>query len=118
MDELFLHTCCGPCASVAVPAWRREGVEPELWFWNPNIQPEAEHARRLDSLMRFATAEGVGVLGPPAVVTRPRREAWGEWAEALAGESPELCCRRCLRLRMLGAAEAAANAGATRFSTT
>ncbi len=118
MDELFLHTCCGPCASVAVPAWRREGVEPALWFWNPNIQPEAEHTRRLDSLLRFAGAERVAVLARPAGATRARREAWAEWAEALAGESPERRCRRCLRLRMLGAAEAAAGAGAARFSTT
>jgi epoxyqueuosine reductase len=118
MDELFLHTCCGPCASVAVPAWRHEGVEPTLWFWNPNIQPEAEHARRVDSFARFAAAEDVRAVVAGSGDVERRATAWREWAGALAGATADERCRRCLRLRLLSAAEAAAEARAGRFSTT
>ena len=115
MDTLFLHTCCGPCATVAVPAWRREGVEPAVWFWNPNIQPDAEHARRLDSFTKFAAAEELAVVRPAA---RARDAAWSAWATALGSAAADERCRRCLRLRLLAAAEAAAATGARRFSTT
>jgi predicted adenine nucleotide alpha hydrolase (AANH) superfamily ATPase len=118
MDGLFLHACCGPCATVAVPAWRSEGLEPSLWFWNPNIQPDAEHARRRDSFLRFAAAEEVPVVPLIEYKAGARSAAWGEWAAALASLSADERCRRCLSLRLDSAAEAAAAAGAARFSTT
>jgi epoxyqueuosine reductase len=118
MDELFLHTCCGPCASVAVPAWRREGVEPTLWFWNPNIQPGAEHARRLGSFARFAAEEQVPVVVAGSDDFSRRAAAWREWTDSLAGATADERCRRCLRLRLLSAAQAAAEVRAARFSTT
>jgi hypothetical protein len=116
MDDLFLHACCGPCATVAVPAWRAEGVEPRLWYRNPNIQPNVEHERRRDGLLRYAAAEAVAVAG-----AEPGGVAGGEWlawAASLAATPPEERCATCLRLRLAEAAEAAAAAGATRFSTT
>ena len=56
MDGLLLHACCGPCSTVAVPAWRERGLEPLAWFHNPNIQPAAELERRLESMRRFSRA--------------------------------------------------------------
>jgi len=117
MDDLFLHACCGPCATVAVPAWRAEGVEPRLWYWNPNIQPTVEHERRRESLLRFAAAEEVTVIGAaPAVESAG--QSWRAWAASLAATPAEARCAECLRLRMADAAAAAVAAGATRFSTT
>ena len=101
-----------------MPAWRREGVDLRLWFWNPNIQPDAEHARRLESFLRLAAAEEVATVEPRAGATWGRRAAWTEWAAALAGASADERCRGCLRLRLLSVAEVAAATGATRFSTT
>ncbi|HQG03514.1 MAG TPA: epoxyqueuosine reductase QueH [Thermoleophilia bacterium] len=145
MDDLFLHACCGPCATVAVPAWRAEGLEPRLWFWNPNIQPAVEHERRRQSLLRFAAAEELAVVGAaPAAAddaagcaderAAPVRvgfateaasdggsaggSAWRAWAASLSATPPEARCAACLRLRMADAAAAAVRAGAARFSTT
>ncbi len=118
MDELFLHTCCGPCATVAVPAWRSEGFEPSLWFWNPNIQPDAEHSRRRDSFTRFAAAEKVAIVPSVARPSWARSVGWKLWTATLLEMSADERCRRCLRLRLLSAGEAAASAGASRFSTT
>ena len=115
MDDLFLHACCGPCATVAVPAWRAEGVEPRLWFWNPNVHPAVEQARRRAGLETYAAAEAV-----PLVEPRPRGQsaAWRDWAASLATTPPEARCAACLRLRLRAAAAAAAAVGAARFSTT
>ena len=115
MDDLFLHACCGPCATVSVPAWRSEGVEPRLWFWNPNVQPEVEHERRRAGLERYAAAEHVAVIVEDR--TTPGSE-WRAWAASLQATPPEARCATCLRLRMAEAAVAAVAADATRFSTT
>jgi predicted adenine nucleotide alpha hydrolase (AANH) superfamily ATPase len=114
MDDLFLHVCCGPCATVSVPAWRAQGVEPRLWFWNPNLQPAVEHERRQASLVRYAQAEEVAVATVPA--TAPGTE-WRAWAAALAATPPEARCAECLRLRLSDSAAAAVAAGARCFST-
>ena len=67
MDDLLLHACCGPCSTVAVPAWRERGVEPLAWFHNPNIQPAAELERRLESMRRYGRAAGLELVVEPAV---------------------------------------------------
>lgn len=115
MDDLLLHACCGPCASVAVPAWRRRGVEPVAWFGNPNIQPAVELERRLESMRRFSRAAGLelvvaegGGLGA----------AWGAWRAMLGEAFADERCGVCLRLRLHAAAAAAARLGVTRISTT
>jgi len=81
MTDLLLHTCCGPCSTVAVPAWRERGVEPVGWFENPNVQPAAELERRRESMSRFSRAAGLEL-----VVGQGGEEApgWGEWRERLA----------------------------------
>jgi epoxyqueuosine reductase len=115
MDELFLHACCGPCATVSVFAWRGEGLEPRLWFSNPNIQPAVELARREAALEQFAAAAEVALVIGEATASRER---WRVWAATLGTTSPEERCAACLGLRLDDAAAAAAAAGVERFSTT
>jgi epoxyqueuosine reductase len=114
MDDLLLHVCCGPCATVAVPAWRRHGLEPVGWFANPNIQPAAELQRRAESARRFARAAGLELLEPSAA-SAPA--AWRVWESSQAVAAPQERCRACLGLRLDGAAAAAAELGLRRFST-
>jgi predicted adenine nucleotide alpha hydrolase (AANH) superfamily ATPase len=115
MTDLLLHTCCGPCSTVAVPAWRQRGVEPVGWFENPNIQPAAELERRRESMRRFSRAAGLEL-----VVGQGGEEApgWGEWRERLAVAPPEQRCAVCLGLRLEAAGRAAHDLGFARFSTT
>lgn len=97
-----------------MPAWRARGLEPVGWSHNPNIQPEIEAARRLESLRRFARATGLELLvdeaGPAA--------GWEGWRARLGEAAPEERCALCLGLRLEAAAEAAAGLGFARFSTT
>jgi len=113
MDDLLLHACCGPCSTVAVPAWRERGVEPVAWFHNPNIQPSAESGRRLESMQRFSRAAGVDL-----VVGTDVAPAWAEWAGAAATAPPDERCATCLGLRLSACAAVAARLGVRRFATT
>jgi len=115
MDDLLLHMCCGPCATVAVPAWRKRGIEPLGWFHNPNVQPVAELERRLESACRYAGESGVELITDAST---GQAEAWRDWTAALATTAPEERCRDCLTLRLHGVAAAAARMGIPRFSTT
>jgi predicted adenine nucleotide alpha hydrolase (AANH) superfamily ATPase len=114
MTDLLLHTCCGPCASVAVPAWRRRGIEPLAWSCNPNIQPAAERARRDESMRRYARAAAVELL---VETSGGHEQAWAGWRGAQGATEPGERCRRCLGLRLDAAAAAAARLGLRRFST-
>jgi hypothetical protein len=115
MNDLLLHTCCGPCSTVAVPAWRERGAEPVAWFQNPNIQPAAELERRIESMRRYSRAAGLEL-----VIDRQHREpsAWDRWAVATRLAEPAERCAECLGLRLRAAAAAAARLGVPRFSTT
>jgi predicted adenine nucleotide alpha hydrolase (AANH) superfamily ATPase len=115
MTDLLLHACCGPCSTVAVPAWRERGIEPVAWFENPNIQPAAEAVRRAESMRRFSRAAGLEL-----VVLESSSEApeWVGWRGGLAEASPDERCAVCLGLRLDAAARTARVLGFARFSTT
>ena len=116
MDDVLLHVCCGPCSTVAVPAWRERGLEPVAWFHNPNIQPAAEHERRLESMRRFGCAAGLELVVEPDVAAGDAG-AWAAWVGLQGRAAPDVRCAACLTLRLEAAAAAAERLGVRRFST-
>ncbi|MCX6639945.1 MAG: epoxyqueuosine reductase QueH [bacterium] len=53
MMKVLLHVCCGP--DVTVPLERRELTDQlSLFFFNPNIHPTEEYARRLAAFLKVA----------------------------------------------------------------
>jgi predicted adenine nucleotide alpha hydrolase (AANH) superfamily ATPase len=115
MADLLLHTCCGPCATGVVPAWRERGVEPVGWFENPNVQPAAELERRLQSTLRYGRAAGLELIVPERGEEDP---GWRAWREDLSAATPGERCAVCLGLRLGAAGAAARDHGFARFSTT
>ncbi len=117
MTDLLLHTCCGPCSTVALPAWRERGVEPRGLVREPQHPagrgagaPPREHAAasaaRPASSWSCAEARGRGsrlgrVARPPR--GRRRRTSAAPPASACAWTRP---------------ARRRATLGFTRFSTT
>lgn len=52
--KLLLHACCGPCSCYPVRILREKGIEPTLYFFNPNIHPYMEWQRRLNAIKDYA----------------------------------------------------------------
>jgi predicted adenine nucleotide alpha hydrolase (AANH) superfamily ATPase len=119
MDDLLLHACCGPCSTVSVPAWRSEGLEPTLLFLNPNIHPDDERRRRLESLARFAAATRVDVAVDDSLGPADWLLAVGEGRDGLArAVDDEARCAACLALRLGETARQAAQRALPRIATT
>jgi hypothetical protein len=79
-----------------------EGADVTVCYANPNIAPEAEYARRRDTLLAYAEDVGIAVHELPY---EPER-----WAQAVAGTEGDRVarCRACYELRIgMVAAEAA-----------
>ena len=108
--RLLLHVCCAPCAAYPVPALRALGSRVTGYFFNPNIQPAGEHARRLEALERYAPALGLDLV--VAAEAQP-----DSWSAAVAGSGGDRC-RSCYELRLRATAREAQRGGFDAFSTT
>ncbi|OUO48632.1 hypothetical protein B5F79_00905 [Olsenella sp. An285] len=113
MTPLLLHACCGPCSLEPVRLLREEGFEPTILWTNPNIQPLAEHALRLYTLLAWAS----DVAHVDVIVAGDDRAAW-ERACAPAGFDRERRCRACYALRLEEACRVARERGFEHVSTT
>ncbi|MEW6308672.1 MAG: epoxyqueuosine reductase QueH [Bacillota bacterium] len=105
---LLVHACCGPCllgAARGLPAGNRL-----VYFANPNIEPEAEAARRWESLCSAAGAQGWEAVSAP--IGRQ------EWLEATQGLEAKERCQACYRVRLELTAAEAASRGIPAFTTT
>lgn len=115
--RLLLHACCAPCATVALQRLASH-FEITLLFYNPNIAPGEEYARRLRALetlvrdmplpRRVTLVQGAGERAP--------------FLAAAAGyeDEPEggARCEACFRLRLGYAAETASRLGIPYYGTT
>lgn len=115
--RLLLHSCCGPCSTACL-----ELLTPHfavtVYFYNPNILPEEEFFRRLDTQKQVLDtapfAKGVDLIVPD-------RDESAFWAAARGLENaPEggARCTECFRLRLDRTARAARELGFDYFATT
>lgn len=51
--KLLLHTCCAPCSVYCIDSLREEGIEPDVYWYNPNIHPYMEYKARRDCLKEY-----------------------------------------------------------------
>ena len=109
VGRLLLHVCCAPCAAYPVPAFRAQGQHVTGFFFNPNIQPDEEHQRRLDALEHFAPSLGLDLV----IAAAPGVES----GSAAAGRGDDRC-RRCYELRLRATAREARRGSFDAFSTT
>lgn len=57
--RMVLHSCCAPCAGEVIDAVLASGVQPLVFFYNPNIHPQAEYEIRKQENIRFCEKRGV-----------------------------------------------------------
>ncbi len=56
-DKLLLHICCAPCSIYTWHYFQHKGFKIQGLFFNPNIQPYRELARRKKALYSLAASE-------------------------------------------------------------
>jgi tRNA A37 threonylcarbamoyladenosine dehydratase/predicted adenine nucleotide alpha hydrolase (AANH) superfamily ATPase len=106
--KLLLHCCCAPCSVSCVKALRADGIEPELFWYNPNIHPYTEYSLRRDCLTEFAANENLKLT------------IHDEYGLRIFLDTVNQCgrCRKCYNLRLEKAASFAAQNGYSAFCTT
>lgn len=52
--KLLMHACCGPCSIYPIEVLRKEGIEPDIYWFNPNIHPYKEYENRLNALKELS----------------------------------------------------------------
>ncbi len=108
----FLHICCGPCG--IYPIQKLKASQPILFFYNPNIYPEEEYEKRLNSVSKISTLFKV-----PLIVGRYDKEEWFKSVFGLEGEKEGgKRCEVCFSFRLTETAKKAKDAGFTLFGTT
>ena len=110
---LFLHICCGPCATHVLEVLK-ESYHPKGFFFNPNLYPEEEYDKRLEAAGKLCRAKGIALLSPPY---QPDL-----WLEAVHGreKDPEggKRCEICIHYRLDATAAMAIQKGISSFGTT
>ena len=115
--RVLLHSCCGPCSSAVLEYLTRHFDVTLLWF-NPNLYPEAEFEKRLDTQRELI--EKMGLADAVELLVEPWRS--GEYYAAVAGLEAEPeggeRCTACFRLRLEETARLAKQRGFDYFCTT
>ncbi len=114
---LALHACCAPCSS-AVLERLNEAFRIAVYFYNPNISPEAEYRARAREITRLAAAMPLaadlrveeGPYEPECFYALTR----GHEADPEGGAR----CGICFEMRLRRTAEFAREIGADYFTTT
>lgn len=110
--SMLLHACCGPCSMYPLELLGTMGKDLDVFWFNPNIQPQFEWDRRYDNLVKAADHYNVRLIRQ------------GEGCEEEYWRSSEYLkefssrCEMCYDVRMDAVAKAAMEGGYTSFSTT
>ena len=60
--NILLHLCCGPCALYPLRTLRAAGHDVTGFFYNHNIHPYLEYARRRDAVVQMAELESLSLI--------------------------------------------------------
>ena len=113
-SRIVLHTCCAPCSSAILECLADNGIEPLIYYFNPNIHPRDEYLKRRDECTRHALRLGLEIVDGDY-----DHEEWCGRVRGLECE-PERGrrCAECFRMRLLATAKLASERGIGIFTTT
>lgn len=117
VPKLLLHSCCAPCSSYVLE-YLSQYFCVTVFYYNPNIAPEAEYRKRVEEQRKFI--EALPAAHPITFwegIYEPER-----YYESVKGleKEPEggARCEACFRLRLEEAARLAGEGGFDYFTTT
>jgi epoxyqueuosine reductase len=108
--KVLLHICCAPCAVYPHEVLRGAGHEVRGFFFNPNIHPYQEFARRAATLREYAEA------APLPIIWDETYDLEG-FLRLVAFREAERCTF-CYHLRLAAAARVARRGGFDAFTST
>lgn len=104
--DILLHACCAPCAS-SVYEFLDQSYSVAVNYYNPNIAPESEHARRLDELIRFSDIKGF-----PLFIGNYDIRKWTSRVKEFRSLGERSArCRECISIRLEETFQRAASLG-------
>ncbi len=109
--KLLMHTCCAPCSVYCIDSLRAEGIEPTVFWYNPNIHPYMEYKARRDCLRDYI--KSIGVRGIFV-------EDYGldKFCKAVSSDIASRCVKYCYRARLSQTVRYAHEHGFDVFTTT
>ncbi len=114
---LLLHSCCGPCSTYVLEYLERY-FDITVFFYNPNIYPEDEFAKRLNTqrevIEKHRSLNAVKMINLPYEHSEFLGFVEGFESEPEGGAR----CLECFRLRMEKTAQIALEEGFDFFTTT
>jgi len=114
MEQVLMHICCAPDATVPVVRLRAKGYEPVGFFYDPNIHPKAEYELRLDQARKLAAIDGFELIEGPYDPQRWFAATREFWREPEGGRR----CPVCFGVLLEVAARKAAELGIAVYTTT
>ena len=123
--KLLLHACCGPCSSYVLEYLNRF-FDITIFYYNPNIHPEAEYTRRLEELEEFLPKFSKNFENPNINLIKEEYNPEDFFSAIKIKENPELAkerekgerCYRCYKFRLEKAFEYAKQKDFDYFCTT
>ena len=116
--KLLLHSCCAPCSVSCIKSLRDEGIEPDLFWYNPNIHPYTEYKSRRSCLSEFANNENLKLTLIDEYGLRSfLKEVYPVIAENFPAQN-EKRCQKCYKIRLEKTASSASREGYSAFTTT
>jgi len=114
IHEVVLHACCAPCSSAIVEWMVGHGIQPVIYYFNPNIFPREEYDIRKNESKRHADSLHVRWIDGDY--------DHGLWQQCVTGleSEPERGrrCLSCFKMRLLATAKMAAQMHIPTFTTT
>lgn len=109
--NLLMHTCCAPCSVYCIDSLRKEGIEPTLYWYNPNIHPYMEYKSRRDCLKEYSKLVNIQAIF---------EEEYGldEFCKNVVGDLKNRCTNYCYPLRLRKTFEYAKTNGYDAVTTT
>jgi predicted adenine nucleotide alpha hydrolase (AANH) superfamily ATPase len=112
--DILLHVCCAPCSGAIVECMTANGMHPTIFYYNPNIYPYEEYARRKAESIRHTMLLGLPFVDGDYEHARWLAEVCGLESEPERGRR----CAVCFALRLVETARTAHERGFTVFATT
>ncbi len=109
--KLLMHTCCAPCSVYCIDSLRKEGIEPTVYWYNPNIHPYTEYKARRDCLKDYTKSINVEAIF---------EEDYGldEFCKNVIGDLQNRCVNYCYKVRLEKTVQYAKANGYDAFTST